>query len=121
MPIGKRVSRRSAGEPSSVLRTGRQDVAPADGEVVEATVERVADNQDLKVLMIRTLDHRHRASQALARLRSLQQTVFGAATTGKTDIERKMEAALEEYRTARFSALRARRRLLDGLNSGETC
>jgi hypothetical protein len=77
--------------------------------------------QDLGVLMAQTIGERNRASQALARLRSLHQTVLSAAAAGKADVEHKMEAALVEYRTARFSALRARQQLLASLTSNESC
>jgi hypothetical protein len=114
MPIRKRIASRVANE--SDTRSGRRAVAPSSTQV-EETAEQAAEVQDLKVLMVRTLDHRNRASEALARLRSLQMAVL---TAGKSDVERKMEAALEEYRNARFGALRARQRLLAGLTSDES-
>jgi hypothetical protein len=117
MPIRKRIASRVANE--SDTRTKLRVVAPSDTPV-EEIVEPTTETQDLKVLMVRTLDHRNRASEALARLRSLQQTVFTAAAAGRSDVERKMEAALEEYRSARFGAQRARQRLLAGLTSDES-
>jgi hypothetical protein len=120
MPIAKRTMSLGTSEPGAGVRSRRRTVTRA-GALVEEPHGPIVEEQDLGVLMARTLDHRHRASQALARLRSLQQTVLTAAAAGKSDIERKMEAALVEYRIARFSALRARRRLLAGLTSNETC
>jgi len=100
----------------------RRNETPAEVEIQEQAVAGGEEplRTDLGELMSTSINQRFRASQALSRLRMLQQTVVTAASAGKSEIERKMGAALDEYRAARMGAIQARRRLLASLTSNES-
>jgi hypothetical protein len=124
MPVAKGAERRSTRTRGTAIRTTRRVTAPKPEEHVpeeEIPQSESQHSNDLGLLMSTTINQRFQESQALARLRSLQQTVLTAAAAGKAEFERKMAAALEDYRIARTNAVRARRRLLAGLTSDETC